>query len=272
MRALRIVVSGILSALIIVVLAIFAIENLQRVPARFFGNGFTPTLWWISIGSAVLGFVLALLVLEPGRIAARQSARSLSREHSWAEAEVDALRAERNGLRTERDQLRIRLSAAKDELRMLHMQYDHLQAEREDMRTERDQLRSRLTVAKEVASGAVPPTAGRTGAVAGTMEQPNQGAVGRVETKLEALQVAHRALRTQYTRLQAERKGVRTERDRLRARLATVNEVVSEGTPSVASSSTTPPSDQAAGAMRQSSAEHTDDARVEGPTAGAAKP
>jgi chromosome segregation ATPase len=155
---------------------------------------------------------------------------------------------------------------------MLRAQYDRLQAEREDMRTERDQLRARLTVAKEVASGEVPQTAVRTGAVAAAEGQPDKLADGRVETELEELRVAHRALRAQYIRLQAERKGVRTERDRLRARLATVNEVVSEGTPSVASSSATPPIDQAAGALRQSPTEHTDDARVEEPTAGAAKP
>lgn len=129
MRGFRTFIVSSLSVIIVVALAIFAVQNLQGVSAHFLGTTFTPNLWWISIGSAVLGFLLALLILAPGRIATGWRARALSREQMRREQEMSILRQEHESLRA---------------------QHAHLQAEREGLQTERNQLRARLAAANEV--------------------------------------------------------------------------------------------------------------------------
>lgn len=136
MRGFRSFIVGILSAIIIVVLAIFAVENIHSVTAHFFGYTFTPSLWWVAIGSAVLGFILAFLLLAPGRVASGWRARGLERNRLRAEQEMSAMRQEHESLRA---------------------QHAHMQAEREGLQTERDQLRARLTAVNNAAS--LPPSA-----------------------------------------------------------------------------------------------------------------
>lgn len=137
MSGFRGFIVGILSAIIIVVLAIFAVENLQGVTAHFFGSTFTPGLWWVAIGSAVLGFILAFLLLAPGRVASGWRARGLERSRLRAEQETSVLRQEHESLRA---------------------QHAHMQAEREGLQTERDQLRARLTAVNNASS--LPASAG----------------------------------------------------------------------------------------------------------------
>lgn len=137
MRGFSSFVVGILSAIIIVVLAIFAVENIHGVTAHFFGFTFTPGLWWVAIGSAVLGFILAFLLLAPGRVASGWRARGLERSRLRAEQEMGAMRQEHESLRA---------------------QHAHMQAEREGLQTERDQLRARLTAVNNAAS--LPATGG----------------------------------------------------------------------------------------------------------------
>lgn len=128
MRALRNFIVSILSAVIIVVLAIFAVQNLQGITTHFIGFTFRPSVWWVSIGSAALGFLLAFLILAPGRIASGWRARTLSREHLRREQELSVLRQEHESLVA---------------------QHAHMQAEREGLQTERDQLRARLSAARQ---------------------------------------------------------------------------------------------------------------------------
>ncbi len=129
MRGFRTFIVSALSAIIVVVLAIFAVQNLQGVSAHFLGTTFTPNMWWVSIGSAALGFLLAMLILAPGRIATGWRARALSREQVRREQEMSILRQEHESLRA---------------------QHAHLQAEREGLQTERNQLRARIAAANEV--------------------------------------------------------------------------------------------------------------------------
>lgn len=243
MRALRIAVVGVLSVLIIVVLALFAMENVQRVPAHFARGSFTPTLWWLSIGSAVLGCALAVLLFAPGRVAARWHARSLSRERVWLEIELEALRVEHGKLRSEYE-------AQQAERETLRAQYADLQTEHNDVRTERDQLRDRLAAVTEVVAEGVPLATFRTDTVA-AMTPPNQQTGDRFETTLETLRAEHgklraehealggehrwlraenEALRAQYADLQAEHEHAQAERDQARDRLAAVNAVLAEVT------------------------------------------
>jgi uncharacterized integral membrane protein len=109
-----------IAAAIVAVLAIFAAQNITRVPVGFFGSGFTGNIWWISIGSAVLGFVLAFLLLAPGRVAAGWRGRTLGRERQRLRDELAVVHAREAQLRADHDQL---------------------QAQHADVTAERDQLR-----------------------------------------------------------------------------------------------------------------------------------
>ena len=231
MRALRILVIGALSAAIIVILAIFAVDNLQRVPAHFLGNNFSLNLWWVAIGSALLSFMLAVLLLVPGRVVASWRARSLSRQYGWIEEELKALRAEHERVQAE-------YGAQQDEHSMLRARYTRLQAESAQLRTERDQLRARLGMVSQAVSGDLPtrpsnPTGTETLASTG---QPDARGDGRVKEELNTLRAEHERLRVAYgtlhahhARLQAESERLRTERDQLHTRLTTVSDVVSKG-------------------------------------------
>lgn len=47
--------SRILALVVVVVLAVFVVENLFQVRAQFLGLAFTANLWWIVVGAALLG-------------------------------------------------------------------------------------------------------------------------------------------------------------------------------------------------------------------------
>jgi uncharacterized integral membrane protein len=125
MRAFGSFILWLLALLIVVVLVIFAIENVAPVSAHFLGYGFTTALWGIVAACAVLGFVLALLLMTPGRLSAGWRARSLSRSHAQTERELAALQERHAQLRIEHDQL-----AAS---------HTGLQAERDQLATQREQ-------------------------------------------------------------------------------------------------------------------------------------
>lgn len=115
MSMLRSAIVTVLVLVIAVVLAIFAVENLSSVSVTFVGMSFTLPLWWVAIGGAILGFIMATLVMLPGRLATGWRARSLAREQQARDSAFDELRndherllAENARLRTERDQLRER--------------------------------------------------------------------------------------------------------------------------------------------------------------------
>ena len=109
-----------IAAAIIAALAIFAAQNISGIPVRFLGPTFPGNIWWISAGSAVLGFVLAFLLLAPGRVAAGWRGRTLGREQARLRDELAVVRAREAYLRDEHEQLRAQhaqVSAERDQLR-----------------------------------------------------------------------------------------------------------------------------------------------------------
>lgn len=126
MRGLLRFVGLLIVAAIIAALAIFAAQNITRVPVQFVYARFTGNLWWICVGSAVLGFVLAFLLLAPGRVAAGWRGRSLRREQTRLQ-----------------DQLAVQ-QAREEQMRAEHA---HLRAEHRQVAAERDHLRATATQA-----------------------------------------------------------------------------------------------------------------------------
>lgn len=146
MRALGRALWVLLLALIIVVLAIFAVDNLRTVTVNFAGQAFTAGLWWVILGCAALGFLLGLLLLEPGRVISGWRARAMQRERDRTQVELGTLR-ERHAA---------------------------LQAERDTLQAERDHLRTRLT---QPARAVSQPAVGSGVAVRGQETQPQQTAI-----------------------------------------------------------------------------------------------
>lgn len=124
MRTVRATFVTILVLVGAIVLAIFAVGNVGTISVTFARMRFPLPVWWIEIGSALIGFVMALLLMLPGRVATGWRARGLLREHERKDitiaqfreerdrlqAENARLMAERDGLLTEREQLRARVN------------------------------------------------------------------------------------------------------------------------------------------------------------------
>jgi uncharacterized integral membrane protein len=127
-----------------VFVSLFLAQNTQAERLTFFGQEVSTSLAWIIVGATVAGFLFALLLLLPGRVAAtfhiwtlRKEARELDEELVWQSEQRDQLLAHHEHLldghewlltvyrRTcgeldhivqERDALKIRLASANDAL------------------------------------------------------------------------------------------------------------------------------------------------------------
>src|SRR5579863_8338504 len=103
MRKLLALIDLLIAAAIVAALAAFAAQNTAIMPFHFVSLTFSDMIWHISIASAVLGFILALLLLMPGAVVSSWRARRLNREHGRLRGDMDGLRADANRLRAERD-------------------------------------------------------------------------------------------------------------------------------------------------------------------------
>lgn len=117
MRVVKNFFAAIIALVIVAALAIFAAQNLTPLPVRYLGATFTANLWWLVLGGAALGFILALVLVAPGAWLSSWRARrenrqmsqeveSLRRQHTQLRAERDRLQTERDGLRVERNNMR----------------------------------------------------------------------------------------------------------------------------------------------------------------------
>lgn len=117
MAELRRVVVTIVELVIVVALAIFAVDNIRSATYNFAGRSFTGNVWWIVVGSAALGFLLAAFLLVFGRVSPGQRRASLNQQRDQNAQQLTALRREHERLRgeyaqtaTERDQYRSQLA------------------------------------------------------------------------------------------------------------------------------------------------------------------
>ncbi|HEV2405697.1 MAG TPA: hypothetical protein VGR88_09600 [Ktedonobacterales bacterium] len=116
MREVRHLLVTIAEIVIVVLLAIFAVGNIRADRYNFAGTSFAGNVWWTVVGSALLGFIFAALLLGPGRVSSGARGRGLSRQQ---EQELGGLRTENERLRgqyaqavSERDQYRAALASA----------------------------------------------------------------------------------------------------------------------------------------------------------------
>ena len=138
MRGLLRFLGTIILVVAVVVLVIFAIQNTQAVQASFAGQTFSAGLWWLVIGAAILGFLVAAMLVMPGRISAGWRGRAARRTTVQREQELEALRNEHDQVRAE---------------------HERLAAEHRQVVAERDRLRSGDGTAQPVGASTVAPAA-----------------------------------------------------------------------------------------------------------------
>ncbi|HEV8189898.1 MAG TPA: LapA family protein, partial [Ktedonobacterales bacterium] len=126
MRTLSSLLLGLVAIVLVVALVIFALQNTGPVPLHFLGYGATGSIWWIALGAAALGFVVAYLLMLPGRVAASWRSQGLSRQMQRQDQELATARQQQAEVDAERTRLQ--------------QQYEQLQAQHDRLADERGSL------------------------------------------------------------------------------------------------------------------------------------
>lgn len=119
MREVKHLVVTFAEIIIVVVLAIFAVGNIRPATYNFAGTTFAGNVWWTVAGSALLGFLFALLLFGASRSVAGLRGRGVRRQNEQSAQELTTLQREYQRLRgeyaqaaTERDHYRSMLASA----------------------------------------------------------------------------------------------------------------------------------------------------------------
>lgn len=121
-----------------IIALLFLVQNLHTERIVFFGLTATLNFALVVAGAVAIGFLLALLLIVPGRIATALYARSLDRELRQLERQVAQLGEQRERLMDGREQLLLR--------------YERLFAHHDKVIAERDRLRAQLASASATAT------------------------------------------------------------------------------------------------------------------------
>ena len=149
MRVARFLIAyGVVSVLGVLV-SVFLAQNTQAERLTFFGQEVSISLAWIMLAATASGFLFALLLLLPGRIAAtlhngalRREARGLDEELVWQSEQRDELLAHHEQLLSGHEWL---LNA----YRRTHGELDHLIRERDVLKMQLADANDALAVQRE---------------------------------------------------------------------------------------------------------------------------
>jgi uncharacterized integral membrane protein len=137
MRAFGTFILGILVAIAAIILAIFAVENTRTEQFSFLGGTFTASLWLIAVIPAIVGFILALLLITPARAGLDSQHRMLGRRYRDLDRQYGSIRQQHESLLSQHAALQSERDAMREE-------HAHLLAAHDDLQAERDDLRSRM--------------------------------------------------------------------------------------------------------------------------------
>jgi hypothetical protein len=170
MRILRFGISYVLVNIFAVLVAALLAQNAHGEHLAYFGVNVAVNMAWILLGAATFGFVLALLLLIPGRIAVGFHAWGLDREAAQLEQQVALLRDQREELLDRHEAL---MEGQERTLRRYHQ----LLAEHKEVMAERDRVRAQLGRMSAVSPEGVEeasriPTVGQEGRSVATVPTP----------------------------------------------------------------------------------------------------
>jgi len=135
MRAFGTFILGILVAIAAIILVIFAVENTRAEQFSFLGNGFTADLWLIAVIPAIVGFILALLLITPARAGLDAQHHALGRRYRDLDRQYGSIRQQHESLMSQHAALASERDALREEHARLLASHDALQAERDDLRS-----------------------------------------------------------------------------------------------------------------------------------------
>lgn len=148
MRIIRFLIFYVLVSIMGLLGLIFLGLNHFTIQLDLLNTKYSVSVAWVMVGAAGFGFVVALLVLLPGRLAVGLHARSLERELRYLERKLD----DSEDLLEDREELRARLLAQHEALMERHERmllrhqslmtdHSHTLAERDDARAQLNALR-----------------------------------------------------------------------------------------------------------------------------------
>jgi len=148
MRIIRFLIFYVLVTVMGLMALIFLGLNHFTIRLDLLNAQYSVSVAWVIVGAAAFGFVIALLLLLPGRLATGIHARSLERELRYLERQLD----ESEYLLEDREELRARLLAQHEALMERHERmllrhqalvtdHSHALAERDDARAQLSALR-----------------------------------------------------------------------------------------------------------------------------------
>ena len=128
MRAIGCFLLGVVAAVLVVAFGLFAMENGQVTQFSFLGNTMRMSLWLLVGIPAVIGFLMALLLVTPARAA-------VDRQGSMLRGQYRSLERE--------------LANQQQQNEQLHTENSRLQEQHQQLVAERDDLHSRMAAAQQ---------------------------------------------------------------------------------------------------------------------------
>jgi hypothetical protein len=145
MRMIRFLLSYVLLNIFALLSAMFLAQNLRVERLTFFGISFAINFVWILLGSVTFGFLVAVLLLLPGRIAAHL--------HSWTlDQEAEELENHVGLLLQQREEMLSRLSAMMATQERVLARYHKLLADHSQVVAELEKAKAKSTAAAAVAT------------------------------------------------------------------------------------------------------------------------
>lgn len=105
MRVVRFLLSYVILSVFGVMLSLFLAQNNHAEQLAYFGVDISTNLAWVILGAGVFGFLVALLLILPGRIGATLHNWSLGREAGQLEQQLALLREQHEQLLSQHERV-----------------------------------------------------------------------------------------------------------------------------------------------------------------------
>lgn len=145
MRVFRNNLSVLIALAVVVLLAVFALQNMLPVRVHLVGYVYSTNLRWIVVGSALLGALFTFVLLAPGRVAAGWRNHTLGRAGERREQDAHAQHEQYQQLVADHAVLQAQHGQAQSDYRLVQ--------------GERDDLRARLATSSAAQNGSQAPEA-----------------------------------------------------------------------------------------------------------------
>ena len=136
MRIIRFFLSYVLVNIFVLLVGTFLAQNVHVEHLAFFGLNVQTNFVWIMVGAATFGFLVAFVLLVPGRVVVSLRVWELDREAGQLERQVALLEEQREDLICRHEVLIQAREHALDRYHRLMAEYNQLLARQEEIRVQ----------------------------------------------------------------------------------------------------------------------------------------